>query len=135
MDLNAAGIHGISSRRLRVNIGDQEEKINENITAYSHPNVNAGNRTYNLEKMKETYPHLSVLKDSTVNLKDVKVILGQYCYHLHRATENIRCGNAKPCAVETKLGWVLGGPLPLQKTVKFATEMLVAAGVDPLGIK
>ena len=102
VDLNVAGIHGtsyVSSKRLRVKIGDQDGKVKEDIMAYSHPNVNAGNRTYNIKKLKETYPHLSVLKDSTINLKDVKVILGQDCYHLHRGTEYRQCGKAKPWAV------------------------------------
>ena len=135
VDLNVAGFHGTSdssSKRLRVRIGDQDGKVNEEIMAYSHPNVNAGNRTYNLKKLKETYPHLSVLKDSTINLKDVKVILGQDCYHLHRAIDYRKCGNVKPWAVRTKLGWMLSGPLPQQKTAKFATENLVFADVDPL---
>ena len=85
VDLNVAGIHGtsdISSKRLRVKIGDQDGRVNEDIMAYSHPNVNAGNRTYNLKQLKGTYPHLSVLKDSTINLGEVKVILGQDCYTL-----------------------------------------------------
>ena len=135
VDLNVAGIHGtsdISSKRLRVNIGDQDGKVKEDIMAYSHPKVNAGNRTYNLKKLKETYPHLSVLKDSTINLQDVKVILGQDCYHLHRAIDYRKCGNAKPWAVRTKLGWMLSGPLPQQETAKFATESLIFADVDPL---
>ena len=104
VDLNVTGIHGtsdISSKRLRVKIGDQDGKDKENIMAYSHPNVNARNRTYNLKKLKETYPHLSVLKDSTINLGVVKVILGQDYYHLHRATDYRKCGNAKPWAVQT----------------------------------
>ena len=57
VDLNVAGIHGtsdISSKRLRVKLGDQDGKVNEDIMVYSHPNVNAGNRTYNLKKLKET---------------------------------------------------------------------------------
>ena len=110
VDLNIAGIQGtsdISSQRLRVKIEDQDGKVNEDVMAYSHPNVNAGNRTYNLMKLKETNPHLSVLKDSIINLEDVKAILGQGCYHLHRATEYKKCGNAKPWAVRTKLGWML----------------------------
>ena len=97
---------------------------------YSHPNVNAGNRTYNLKKLKETYPHLSALKDPTISLKDVKVILGQDCYHLHRAIDYRKCGNAKPWAVRTKLGWMLSGPLAQQETAKFASERLVIADVD-----
>ena len=99
VDLIVAGIHGksdISSKRLRVKIGDQGGKVKEDIMVYSHPNVNAGNRTYQLKKLKETYPHLSVLKDSTIILKDVKVILGQDCYHLHRAIDYRKCGNATP---------------------------------------
>ena len=135
VDLNVAGIHGasdISSKRLRVRIGDQQGKVKEDIMAYSHPDVNAGNRTYNLKKLKEEYPHLSVLKDSTINLKDVKVILGQDCYHLHRAIDYRKCGKSKPWAVLTKLGWMLSGPLPQQETAKFATESLVFADVDPL---
>ena len=51
VDLNFAGIHGtsdISSKILRVKIGDQDGNVNENITAYNHPNVNAGNRLYDL---------------------------------------------------------------------------------------
>ena len=135
VDLNVAGIHGasdISSKRLRVGIGDQDGKVKEDIMAYSHPDVNAGNRTYNLKKLKEEYPHLSVLKDSTINLKDVKVILGQDCYHLHRAIGYRKSGKSKPWAVLTKLGWMLSGPLPQQETAKFATESLVFADVDPL---
>ena len=135
VDLNVAGIHGasdISSKRLRVRIGDQQGKVKEDIMAYSHPDVNAGNRTYNLKKLKEEYPHLSVLKDSTINLKDVKVILGQDCYHLHRAIAYRKCGKSKPWAVLTKLGWMLSGPLPQQETARFATESLVFADVDPL---
>ena len=135
VDLNVAGIHGtsdISSKRLRVRIGDQDGKVKEDIMAYSHPNVNAGSRTYNIKKLKEEYPHLSVLKDSTINLKDVKVILGQDCYHLHRAIGYRKCGKSKPWAVLTKLGWMLSGPLPQQETAKLANESLVFADVDPL---
>ena len=46
VDLNVAGIHGtsdLSCKRLRVKIGDQDGKVNGEIMAYCHPNVNAGN--------------------------------------------------------------------------------------------
>ena len=138
VDLNVAGIHGtsdISSYRLRVRIGDQDGKVKEDIMAYSHPNVIAESRTYNLKKLKETYPHLSVLRDSTINLGELKVILGQDCYHLHRAIDYRKCGNAKPWAVRTKLGWVLSGPLPQQESANLATECLFAAELDPLAGK
>ena len=135
VDLNVAEIYGtsdISSKRLRVRIGDQDGKVKEDIMAYSHPNVNAGNRTYNLKKLKEAYPHLSDLKDSTINLGDVKVILCQDCYHMHRGTEYRQCGKAKPWAVRAKLGWMLSGPLSQQESAKLTTESLFAAKLDPL---
>ena len=34
--------------------------------------------------------------------------------------------------MRTKLGWMLGGPLPQHETAKLATESLVAAEQDPL---
>ena len=141
VDLNVAGMQGtsdISSKRLRVKIYNQNRKVNESITVFSHLNINAGKRTYNLKKLKKTYPHLSVLKDSTVNLKDIKVILGQDCYHLHRATVDKKRGNAKTWAVRTKLGWMFSGPLPKEETAKVelkvetSTENLVLADVDSL---
>ena len=135
VDLNVAGIHGtsdIKSKRLRVKIGDQDGKVKEDIMAHSHPNVNAGNRSYDLKKVKETYPHLSVLKDSTVNLRDAKVVLGQDCYHLHRAIGYRKCGKSKPWAVLKKLGWMLSGPLPQEESAKLATERLFAAELFPL---
>ena len=63
VDLNVAGVHGtsdISSKRLRVRIGDQDGKVKDDIMAYSHPNVNAGNRTYNLKKLEETTSPVSI---------------------------------------------------------------------------
>ena len=96
------------------------------------PNVKAVTRTYNLKKFKEKYPHLSFLKDPTVNLKDVGVLLGQDCYHLHRATKYRKCGNAKPWSVRTKLGWTLSGPLPKKENAKVANETLVAVEMDRL---
>ena len=71
---------------------------------------------------------MSVLKDST-NLGDVKIILGQDCYHLHKATEYRKDVNVKPWAVRTKLVWMLDGPLPQQD---LATESFFAAEVEPL---
>ena len=72
------------------------------------------------------------MKESTINLGDVKVILGQDCYHLHRSIDYRKCGNAKPWAVRTKLEWMLSGPLPQRESAKLATENLFAAELDPL---
>ena len=58
--------------------------------------------------------------------------MGQDCYHLHRAIGYRKCGKSKPCAVLTKLGWMLSGPLPQQESAKLATENLFAAELDLL---
>ena len=134
VDLIVSGFHGtsdISCKRLRVKIGDQDGTV-DNIIAYSHSNVIAGNRKYKYKELKKAYPHLSVLKDSIINLEDVTVFLGQDCYHLHRAIGYRKCGNAKPWAVLTNSGWTVSGPLFQQDTAKIATESLVAAEVDTL---
>ena len=60
------------------------------------------------------------------------MILEQDCYHLHRATEDRKCGNATPWAVGMKLGWMLSRPLPQHDTANLATESLVAAQMGPL---
>ena len=114
VDLNVSGIHGtsdVSGKRLRVKIGDQGGTVDENIIAYSHSNVNAGNCKYKYKELKTAYPHLLVLKDSIINLEDVKAFLGQDYYHLHRAIRYRKCGNAKPWAVLTNSGWTVSGPL------------------------
>ena len=48
-----------------------------------------------------------------------------------RATEYRKCGHLKPWAVQTKLRWMLSGPLHQEETVKLASENLVAE-VGPL---
>ena len=82
--------------------------------------------------MKEAYPHLSVLKDSTINVKEVKVTTGSKLLPLRRAIGYRKYGNSKSWAVLTKLGWMLSGPSPQQETAKIATESLVVAEVDTL---
>ena len=82
--------------------------------------------------MKKVYPHLSVLKDSTLNLEDIKTTLGQDCQHLHKAIGYRIWGKSKSWAVLTKLGWMLSKPSLQQETAKIATGSLVAAEVDTL---
>ena len=82
VDLKIGGIHGMSdigSRKLRVKNGDQDKTVEENIVVFSHPNVNAGTVKRNYRELKKAYPHLLILKYSTINLEDIKFILGQDC--------------------------------------------------------
>ena len=102
--LNVAGIHGtseINRKPLKVKNAEKYGKVDETIMACSHPNVNSGYRMYNFKNLKEAYLQLSVLKQYTIVLEDVKVILDRDFYHLHRATEHKQCGNATSWAVRT----------------------------------
>ena len=47
-----------------------------------------------------------------IDLKEVKVILGQDAYSLMRPLEYKYCGNNYPWAVKVPLGWTLSGPVP-----------------------
>ena len=52
VDMNVAGINATSdicTKRVRVKIGDQGGKVNEDIFADSHSNMDAGNRTKTLK--------------------------------------------------------------------------------------
>ena len=122
VELNVAGIHGtlnISSERIKVDMGSQGRKVYEIFHAYCYPDVNAGNRTYNLKKLKEENPLLSALKETTINFGDVKATLCNDCYHLHEQQnlENIRTqslGSANDVDMDGQ--WT--GPLPQQETAK-----------------
>ena len=67
-----------------------------------------------------------------MKLKDVKMILGQNCYHIHRPVDNKSCTNGEPWAVKTKLGWTLCGPLPQQKAVQMTASCVTASEDDAL---
>ena len=117
-DLSVAGIHGtndVKCERLTVGIRGKAMSDTHHVTVYTHPNIDAGTKIYNYQELKLAYPHLSVLSEETLKLKDVKMILGQNCYHIHRPVEYKSCTNGEPWAVKTKLGWTLCGPLPQQK--------------------
>ncbi len=63
----------------------------------------------------ESYEHLSNLElaDSTSDnsAMEIDLLVGSD-YYWELATGRICCGNDGPIAVETKLGWVLSGPVP-----------------------
>ena len=135
IDLSVAGIHGtndVKCERFTVGIRGKGMSDTHHMTVYTHPNIDAGTKIYNYQELKLAYPQLSVLCEESLKLKDVKMILGQNCYYLHRPVEYKSCSNGAPWAVKTKLGWTLCGPLPQQKAVQMTASCLTASEDDAL---
>ena len=135
IDLSVAGIHGtndVKCERFTVGICGKGMSDTYHMTVYTHPNLDAGTKIYNYQELKLAYPHLSVLSEETLKLKEVKIILGQNCYHKHRPVEYENCTNGEPWAVKTKLGWTLCGPLPQQTAVQMTASCVTASEDDVL---
>ena len=135
IDLSVAGIHGtndVKCERFTVGIRGKAMSDTHHMTVYTHLNIDAGTKIYNYQELELAYPHLSVLSEKKLKLKDVKLILGQNCYHIHRPVEYRTCTNGEPWAVKTKLGWTLCGPLPQQKAVQMTVSCVTASEDDAL---
>ena len=68
-----------------------------------------------------------------MDLKRVKVFLGQNNYHLLFPVAHRKGKRNKTWAVKTKLGWTLNEPLPKHEVAQLAATSLVAAEVDEQG--
>ena len=98
-----------------------------------HPSMHPGNKSYDYNDLKQKYSLLDVLPDDNMDLKQVKVVLGQDNYHLLFPVAYRKCKRNEPWAVETKLGWTLSGPLPKHEVAQLAATCHVAAEDDGLG--
>ena len=80
------------------------------LSCYSHPGIELGNTSYDYNKLKEEFEHLSVLPNKRFNLAEVGVIIGQDFYDLQRPLD-YRLGKPDELhAVLTELGCVVSGP-------------------------
>ena len=71
-------------------------------------------------------------KRRNIETQDVKMILGQNCYYIHRPKEYKGCTNGEPWEVKTKLGWTLCGPLPQKEAVQMTASCVTASDDDYL---
>ena len=74
-----------------------------------------------------------MLPDNNMNLRNVKVVLGQDNYHLLFPVEYKKGKRNGPWAVKTELGRMLSGPLPKIDVAQVAATSHVAAEDDSLG--
>ena len=114
--MSMTGIHGTKSidcLKVPVKVGPADEVSDTiKIIASSYKDLVVGTSVYNVIELSKRYPHLLCIRLKKIDLKEVKVILGQDAYSLIRPLEYKYCGNNYPWAVKVPLGWTLSGPLP-----------------------
>ena len=135
VDLSVAGIPGtneVKCERLDVGIRGKTRNDTHLMTVYTHPNIDVGSKIYVYRDLKHAYPHLSVLSEETLKLRDVKMILGQNCYLIQRPEKYKSGTNGEPWAVKTKLGWTLCGQLPQQEAVQMTASCVSTSEDDAL---
>ena len=75
-----------------------------------------------LQGLKDRYPHLRNLPNQSYNLNEVEVILGQDCCDIHHPLESkISDNKTSQWVVKLKIGWAIGGPLPVKQAATLAT--------------
>ena len=134
LTLNITGINGtreIISEKVRIKV--KTPNVSESVTFHVHPSMYLGSKSYNYNDSKRKYSHLDVLPDDKMNLKKVKVVLGQDNYPLLSPVEYRKGKRNEPWAVKTKLGWTLSGPLSKYEVAQVAATCRVAADDDGQG--
>ena len=119
------------SEKLRIKI--RTPSVSESVMFHVHPSMYLGNKSYNYKDLKRKHSHLDVLVDDNMDLKQVKVVLGQDNYHLLFPVAYRKGKRNEPWAVKTNYGWTLNGPLPKHEVAQLAATSHVAADDDGLG--
>ena len=117
--MSRTGIHGTNSidcLKVPVKIGPADEisdTVKIRASRYGHLVVETF--VYHVIELSKRYPPLSGKKLKKIDLKDVKLILGQDAYSLISPFEYKYYGNNSPWAVKVPLGWTLSSPQPNSK--------------------
>ena len=111
--LNLAGIHGtkdMKTEKISVTVKAVDSLVFL-LEAYVHPSIGVASASYDYEELKQKFDHLSVSPNSSFNLMEIGVILGQNCYDLLMPVDYKTGQKSEPFAVLTKLGWTVSGPI------------------------
>ena len=133
--LSKAGIHGSQDvKKEIVPIAVSARKKSQpliTVQFYVHEKLNLGDQIVDPQRLKKRYPHLENLPNQSYNLNEVQVVLGQDCYDIHKPLEIKKSEDkAELCAVKSKVGGALSGPLATKQTATLATTTSVS--VDKL---
>ena len=77
-----------------------------------------GETNYNYNKLKQSFNHLNVLPNKSINLMKVGIILGQDAYELKRPMDCKMGTQSEPFAVLTEQESVVSGPTTGDKKTK-----------------
>ena len=106
--MSVTGIHGTNSidcLKVPVKIRPADEISDTvKIIASSYKDLVVGSSLYIVIELSKRYPHLSCIRLKKIDVRDVKVILGQDAYSLKRPLEYKYCGNNSPWAVKVPIG-------------------------------
>ena len=78
----------------------------------SHENLAIGKEEYDLRPLKRKFGYLSCIRQNTIRLAEVKVILGKDAFPLICPVAYKNGGVNTPWAVKLPLAWTISGPLP-----------------------
>ena len=85
---------------------------------------------YDYEDLRRKYSRLDVLPDNSMDLKIVKLVLGQNNYHMIFTVEHQKGKRIELWAVKTKLWWTLRGLLPMHEVTQVGMTNHVATVDD-----
>ena len=132
--LSIAGVNeakDMVSDKVRIKI--TTPSVSESVMFHVQPSMYPGNESYDYNDLNCKYNRLDVFADNNMDLKQVKVVLGQDNYHLLFPSAYRKGKRNEPWAVKTKLGWTLSGPLPKHEVTQLAATSHVAVEDDGLG--
>ena len=115
--IHVTGIHGtspIQSKKVEVTLGPAESNAANKCTIWvnSHKNLAVGKEENDLRPLKRKFGYLSCIRQNTIRLAEVKVILAQDAFPLICPVAHKHGGVNTSWAVKLPLAWTISGPLP-----------------------
>ena len=119
------------SEKVRIKV--TTPSVSESVMFHVHHSKYPESKLYNYNDLKRKYSDLDVFPNDKMDLKQVKIVLGQDNYPLLFPVAYRKGKRKEPWAVKTKLRWTLSGPLPKHELAQLAATSHVAATYDGLG--
>ena len=95
------------------------------MTGFAVPVICAPLTSYKIEIVEDTFPELKNLdlSDERMDNQEIDLLIGCDYYWSIVGDENIRCGKEGLVAVNSKLGWLLSGPMKEEKEEAFSANL------------
>ena len=107
-------IKDLRTEKVPITIKGLHSKVHS-LEVFAHPSISLENTTNDYKGLKKNFQHLNVLTNTTFNLMEVGIILGQDAYEIQRPLDPKIGTQSEPFAVLTELGCVVSGPMTGKK--------------------